>query len=228
MISLCLPTRNRPDNLERMLYSATSNAESDLEAVCYMDEDDAKSFKTVRDFDAFHRLRIVPITGPRLTMSDYWNKCADHASGDILMLCADDLIFRTEGWDRAVESAFETVPNSIVMIWADDGQPNAAEHATHPFLHRRWVDTVGYMTPPYFVSDYADTWINDLAAGVDRRVYLPEVCIEHMHFSLEKAEMDDTYRDRLLRHAEQNPAQLYEELLPERLRDIEKLKAVMA
>ena len=98
---------------------------------------------------------------------------------------------------------------------------NGANFGTHGFIHRNWVDTVGYFVPPYFSSDYNDTWLNDVANMIDRRIYV-DIKTEHMHPAFNKGPMDQTHIERLQRHQEDNVDALYATKLPERQADADK------
>jgi len=77
--------------------------------------------------------------------------------------------------------------------------------------------------PPYFVSDFNDCWLYDVAGRIQRRVYLPHVYTEHMHHIVGKAEIDENTRERLARHEREDPKKLYDEKTNERKADADKL-----
>ena len=87
------------------------------------------------------------------------------------------------------------------------------------------METVGYFTAPYFSCDYGDTWINDLADRIGRRVYLPDVVTEHLHPGVGKAPFDKTHEERVLRGQQDNVVGLWESLEAERAADAAKLQA---
>jgi hypothetical protein len=216
-ISLLCPTRKRPERLRQMIDSVWDTATVIPEILCYVSHDD----------DSYDKSVPVPfIRGPRLTMSDLWNALVPHARGDIFMLCADDVIFRTPGWDREIEKAFAEVPDKILLAFADDGSPNGKRFASLPFVSRKWVETLGYFTGPGFSADYSDTWPFDVATMIGRVKYVP-VLIEHMHHLWGKSAKDEVYTENLERLTRDRPDKLYADRLPERIRDAEKLRAVM-
>lgn len=228
MISILIPSRKRVSSLLRTMDSASKTVfnPAGIEFVVYLDEDD--------DPHAYSGLRleiqqkITWVTGPRIVLSNTWNKCAERARGDIFMQGNDDIIFRTRDWDRMVQRAIERVPDRICMVHGNDGSQHPSGRGyfgTHPFVHRKWYETLGYFTAPYFSSDYGDTWTNDLANAINRRYPIP-ITIEHMHFWLGKAEEDETTKDRLTRHSHDLVDQVYADLMPLRRWDVEKLKAV--
>lgn len=215
MISLLLASRGRPWQLNRMIDSAISHASSDIEIVVIVDDDDS--------YPEDSRVKMFSV--PRTTLSKYWNIAYEKARGPIYMLCNDDVVFQTEGWDRIVERAFESYPDGIVLVHGSDGEEK--EHGALPFIHRNWVEAVGYFVPPYFSSDFADTWLNEVAVALGRRVKV-DILTEHMHPAFGKGEQDLTYAERLVRHWKDDNIGIYESKADERLENIEKLKRVMA
>lgn len=224
MISILLPTRNRPDNIVRLIDSIQRTADnpSGIEVIIAIDEDDT-SYEEL--FDSPRQNTTIFKTG-RQVLSKYWNDCYEKSRGDILMHCGDDIIFRTKGWDTAVKDTFAEYPDNIVFVFGNDGSPHNGNFGTHGFIHRRWAETVGYFVPPYFSSDYNDTWLNDVAKMIDRHRHIP-ILTEHMHPDMGKAELDATHRERIDRHQRDNVGQLYSDKAAEREADANKLRRVM-
>jgi hypothetical protein len=204
-----------------MWQSATMTARSSVELVAVTDADDPSPYGSA--LDALPAPIMVPIAESR-THSDLWNVAYEYCSGDIVMLCADDLIFRSPGWDVAVAAEFAEVSDGILHCWCNDGTPHT-EIATHPFVSRRWVEAAGTFTPPYYEQWYADTWLLCLALLVERSVYLSDVLIEHQHVQYGTAPDDETYR----RGAEKRPAsqEAWSSRIGERLAQAERLVAAM-
>ena len=220
MISILCPTRSRSGQLRKMVESARNTATKPIEIVVYVDEDDPKTMATVLDLD------LKYMVGPRLWyMTEYWNVLVPLASGDILLQGNDDVIFRTKGWDVMVQDAFDACPDKILMVHGNDLGGNRESAGPHPFVSRKWVDTLGYFIAPYFSSDFGDTWINDIANALGRRKYIPFV-MEHMHYIWGKADIDQTTKDRQERHTMDKPENVFDALQPIRELDTEKLRAV--
>lgn len=220
MISVLIPTRKRPNNIKRLYKSAVETADNpdDLEFILYVDNDDSS-------YDNLD-LPIKIIYGERIVLSQMWNECYKESKGDILMHAGDDIIFRTDSWDTMVKEAFAQYPDNIVFVYGNDGSPHNGKFGTHGFIHRKWAETVGYFVPPYFSSDYNDTWLNDVAKMIDRHQHIA-ILTEHMHPDLKKAKLDVTHKERIERHQRDNVGQLYESKLEERKADAEKLRGVM-
>jgi hypothetical protein len=226
VISLLCPTRGRPDNVRRMLDSVLVLADGPVEVVFYVDDDDQPTIDLMVEL-ANDSYPIVPVIGPRILMSEMWNRCAEHATYDILGLSDDDVVYRTNNWDTLIMDAFSQYPDNIVMVHGRDGIHDAL-FGTHPFIHRKWMETTGYYAPPYFSSDFNDTWLNDVANMLNRRHYIEALYTEHMHPVAGKAEWDNTYRERMNRHGRDNCDAIYQVKHDERVADAEKLGKVIS
>lgn len=194
MISVLCPTRKRIESLTRMVISCQETATTPIEILLCIDDDDGDTQACAE------RLGLKAMVGKRdPVMTRYWNYLLPLASGDILMQANDDIIFRTPGWSAIVEDAYAQSQDKILLVHGSDEGVHFDKFGPHPFLHRRWVDAIGYFIPPYFPSDYGDNWINEIADNLGRRRYLPFI-VEHMHFKFGKSLLDGVYQDRLDRH----------------------------
>lgn len=223
MISLLLPSRKRPNELLRMMQSVHNTANHDVEIVVRFDDDDEASAANAQKKGA------VVLVGKRLRkMTIYWNECFDACSGDIVCQANDDIVFVSDGWDQMVEDAFAQVPDKIMLAHGSDLFGHGSNFGPHPFVHRRWVECLGYFIPPHYSSDFGDAHCNEIANMLGRRRFL-NFNIEHRHFSHGMMELDENTADRLQRHREDDPDTLYYSpaMQAERQRDAEKLAKLM-
>lgn len=225
MISVLTPTRGRPASVRRLIDSGRTLAADPVEFVFRCDENDPELSRIADQVE--NDDHCIMLTGPQGVLSEMWNECYAVSSGSIVMQCGDDIIFRTPMWDKLVEQAFFGYPDGIALVYGNDCL-QGANLATHGFVTRRWVNTVGHFTPSQFSSDYGDQWLFDVARGIGRTHYVPELVTEHMHPVAGKAEWDRTHQERLERHRRDNVAALYESLAAERQADIDALRKVMA
>lgn len=227
-ISIVLPTRARARALTEMMSSAEETADdfSNIEFCIYYDEDDEETRLCLREEEERRgggTVKYATSSSP-LKLSAMWNYAYDRlATGDIVMQCADDVRFRTRGWDAHVRAEFERRADKLVLVFCADGIQNG-RLATLGFVHRRWIELSGFWLPPYFVGDYCDTWVDFVAQQLGRRVYLPKVYIEHLHYLVGKSELDATYRARLERERRENPRDLYARTCEERVRQVLRLR----
>jgi len=225
LISVLIPSRGRPSQLARAVISAHKMAthERRIEFVVRLDEDDPAR----HDYFWPKFKGVNYIVGERGLLSEMWNECYGHATGEIVMHGGDDLVFRTPGWDQQVREAFAASDDKILLVQGDDLSPNREALATHGFVHRRWVETVGYFLPPLFSCDWNDVWLTEVADMVGRRVMLPFVT-EHQHYSFGKREHDRTDTEREERGRDDDVVGLFNRTKQDRVRDAAKLRAVMA
>jgi len=222
-ISIIIPTRKRPNNIERLFNSLINTADepNNLEICLYLDDDDVDTINYISN-KYINDNRVLYFVGPRIVLSQMWNEAYKLATGNIIMHGGDDLIFRSKSWDSIVRKAFNNFPDKILLVYGRDGIKDK-ELATHSFIHRRWIEVSGFFLPPYFTSDYNDTWLDNVSQKVGRRCYLPEVFTEHMHYSVGKAVKDENTIERYVRANKQNPKNLYLSLEHERLEHAYKL-----
>jgi hypothetical protein len=221
-ISVLCPTRNRPENVRRLVSTGVATAAGPVEFVFRCDDDAPGSVPG----DVAARDDVTVVEGPRIVMSDLWNECWREASAEVFMQCGDDIAFRTPGWDAIVLAEFGRHPDRIVFVHGLDGLRENT-WGSHGFLHRRWTDITGYFTPPYFSCDYSDTWLNELANRAGRRV-LVDILTEHLHPNAGKHPWDQVHADRAARGLRDGVEALYASLEPERERDAAKLMAAMS
>ena len=202
-ISIITPSRGRPDKLLRMARSAWARADgpAEVEIIVGVDPPDAENYRRAvmeeinsGDKDFCHGMVLVmlpPDVAGKVGKAWDW-MWKNHAYGDIALLGNDDIIFQTQGWDSKVYDAIESFPGRLGMVWCEDGI-NGGRHAAFPFVSRQWIEIVGHFTPGIFRFGYNDTWIFDVARRANLIRYLPEVTIEHLHFSAGKSPYDETY-----------------------------------
>lgn len=226
LISILCPTRRRPSQVLALIDTAVKTARHPdrLQFVFYVDGDDPTRAEVQSlKLDAPGR-PVVVITGPRVVLSQMWNECYAQAEADVLMQCGDDIRFRTPGWDTKILRQFLRYPDRIVLVHGQDGI-QGDRIATHGFLHRRWVQVVGYFVPPLFASDYNDLWLTEVADLIGRRIYLSDVYTEHMHPVAGKGPLDRTHQERLSRHNTENCDQIWRDTTSNRQADAAKLQA---
>lgn len=141
-----------------------------IEFVCYRDIDDKTKYEFVGNY--------IEIIGKRVPGCDMLNDCQKIATGDIYMLMSDDFVFETKGWDKTVLDTFDKYPDKIVLVWLDDNCYRS-RFAQSLFLHKNWVDTVGYFAAPYFATQYIDNWWNDIASIIGRKEFVRHFVVRH-------------------------------------------------
>jgi len=222
-ISLLCPTRGRPSNITSLIKSLTETTLDiqNIELVLYIDDDDQGMSSHPHELEKYaDSINLTVIAGRRIILSEAWNICYEFASGNIFMHCSDDIIFMTPNWDTVVMEAFDQIDDKIGFVFGRDGF-SPVEFGTHGFIHKNWVETVGYFVPPYFSSDFNDTWLNDVAKLLNRHVPIAILTL-HNHPALGKSAYDQNYLENLQRGLRDNVHSLYS--ISHNLRQIDFLK----
>lgn len=212
MISICTATRKRPFEYRRLAESVLDNAKTpeDIEFVTYRDDDDTTQYQYVGNYKE--------VIGPRILYAKMWNECAEVASGDIYMQVPDDFVFETKDWDLLVYHAFDQYPDKIVLAFPYDGIEHHKGFGTTFFLHKNWIDTVGYFVPPYFSGYFIDNWLNNVATVLNRKYQL-EMMVRHLW-----VEHDETHQEYIARTKKDDSRKMFFDLRPKRVLDIKKLQ----
>ena len=230
-ISILCPTKNRCEGLERMWLSAleTCDSPTSIELVLYIESDDINTLNKAEDFEKQYTNQILKIIASTdVIYSDLHNICCKHSTSDIFLCAADDLIFRTPSWDTLVKNIFIKSTDKIMYVYPNDGHWGE-KLGTHGFFHKRWYNTLGYISPPFFTVDYADNYIMDVSQSLNRAIYLPNILLEHMHWTLGKSPFDLTAHEAHQRRLSTNNANIYmsDDVQQSQLEDIEKLTQVI-
>jgi len=185
-IAILTPSRGRPERLlDHWVSFLETVAHPELiHLYIYIDGDD----QCLEDYKCldFPRKDLISMhIGPRTIMSDMVNILYDQSKQEeIIYFGADDLLMRTEHWDEVIRKGFDRFLDKLVLFFGRDdceSQHISKEFSSHPVIHRNFVDAVGYVSPPIFTCDFADTWINDIFKRIGRVEKLPYYN-EHVHY----------------------------------------------
>jgi glycosyltransferase involved in cell wall biosynthesis len=121
MISILCPTRGRPDSVVRLVKSIQATAVGAVELILHVDYDDPTVDEVLALAGPGSGGLVRVLVDNRMLLSQYWNRCADIARGELLMQCGDDLVFHTPGWDATFTQAFDQYPDKIALVYGDDG-----------------------------------------------------------------------------------------------------------
>jgi glycosyltransferase involved in cell wall biosynthesis len=184
LFSLIVPTRQRPNQLERLLESlaATAANPAAIEVVLVVDADDPGSIHFRFESLPLNHV-IVP---PGLSMGSLNRAGYEASRGKYLMLLNDDVVARTKGWDRRILAVFKRFTDGIVLVHPNDTVFKDLL-CTFPVLSRTFCELAGGICPGeyqrYRIDDHIEDIFNLLGElGEPRIVYLPDVVFEHHNF----------------------------------------------
>lgn len=195
LLTIC-PTYNRPHRLKEMLgsWDATHKGEADI--IIYLSKDDPRLKEYLK---LLHTCPVGYVIDDRRTLVEALNFCFDeYPDYQYYHEINDDHVYHTPGWDNILINAIELQGQGWGIAcgrdmlhdanWQQGRLPSAM------VMSGNIARILGYIAYPEFRHTYIDDYFRDLAEGINRLFYCPEVLIEHRHFLSGKAENDDNYR----------------------------------
>lgn len=190
-LALLVPSRGRPHNIARLIGAMNETCRGDTTLVVGVDDDDPAR----EDYEAFSGPEVVVKGGLYRKLVRWLNELATERADAYRFIghIGDDNVPRTVGWDVKVVESLER-QGEIGFCYGDDldpGRPAGALSLT-AFMTSEVVRRLGYMGPPQIQHMYVDpVWFAwGHATSIE---FLPDVVLEHMHYSLGKAPLDESY-----------------------------------
>lgn len=202
--------------------SASVHAGGDYEVVLRMDDDDPELDQCVKIAERFGANVIV---GERCILSDMWSECADAATGDILWLQDDEIVFISDDWVDVIESFFGQYPDNLLVGGADES--HGGQHFCTPIMTRRWYEVTGHTYPRGFDGDWGDVWICDVARYVGRWFFVPGLIVNQLAAAKGMAPQDETWASRRARHEAQDTRKLFLDRGDERMTEVHRLRPLL-
>jgi hypothetical protein len=215
-ISILIRQKGRAEMFKNMCLSALEMAThpENIEFVSYVGDDDNEVYEYVGN----HKV----IRGDPAYNNNGYNACQKAASGDIYLFIANDFIFQTKDWDTLVLKEFDKYPDKIVYITPEDEDKSTQRlgYGIIGFLHKNWVDAVGYYMPPYEGARSHDKWLAEVAKSIGRYVHLPTMQVKHLN------EKDEMHRQKNKRGLKEGWTKMYSspEMVEARQREIKALQ----
>lgn len=196
--SFLIPSRRRPDCLEKSICSIESkfdkNTDDTYELLVAIDEDDdsyQQSFPNCQ-FIKFPRHGYAG-------MHEYYNGLCRVSTGDWLWLWNDDCLMLTEGWNTVVhefKDRFVVLNPKANLDSPLHSDTHSARNCTFAIIPRKWYDILGYCALNRHVDVYVYVIAKQLGVIVNLNV---EMC--HDRFDLTGNNNDETFQDsKLERH----------------------------
>ena len=176
MIHVLMPTRNKPEEIQRVC-SEIKGSECRLWLYVANDDPRLNEYKSLQLPDM-----ATVIYGEPLGFSRGINHLASLASQDqfatMLMRAEDDFYFKP-GWDKKYRDA--AWQDGIFMIWCNyvlkgpDSEPHTAA------IGINWYKTLGWFSLPGVQHWYCDNVLREIAERIGRSKYIPAPMIVHEH-----------------------------------------------
>ncbi len=196
MIEILVPTRGRPattlNEVNNSFYDTKTLEDTGLVFIADYDDEtwisgdgfeyDNETRIFVGGADQPVGLGIGAALNHAAFAGDYVNKA------DILGFSADDVRFKTKGWDAAIAEALKDGG----IAWCNDGA-NGELLANHWMVSTDIIKALGWFAVPACRHFFTDNAWTEIAKGADCLHYLGDYLMEHLHWSFGKSEKDTTY-----------------------------------
>jgi len=206
-ISLLCPSRERLNKFITFTSSVftTVNNINNVEIMLGVDDDDPKIDSYRRIAKNLNFVTLIVFESKLFKeegLSGLWNIMADRCTGDIISMVGDDMIFKTNDWDKKIIDTFQEQKDNIHLIHCNDGMrgPGNKYAAVEPlavnsFIHRDYVNAVGRYVQTEEPNIFQDTYLDTLFKALGRKIYYHDIMIKHLHFS--EGGTKDTTSERL-------------------------------
>jgi len=184
-----VPTRGRRAQCEWLLESFTATATcADLTFI--IDGDDQDTYDGMDWGEA-----ACAVLDPRAYLTGKLNATAMAVADAyrVLMWVGDDNVFVTPGWDKIMLDALDDLGGSG-WIYPDDKR--RSDVPEHWMCSSDLVKALGWFAPPYMSHYYTDNAVAELGRRAGLIRFVPEVVIEHLHYSVHpETEHDGLYKE---------------------------------
>jgi hypothetical protein len=211
-----VPSLGRPQNVERLIAGMRATIKNRVDLVVGLDAADSMlmNYPLCVELDAkvtaWKRILTTPTTQG---LGIEWDIAAGLPPGVVaginhlavpraknyryIGFMGDDHLPCTVGWDLAVTESLarQQEGHGVGFCFGRDGyklRPEG-ELATSVFMTANVVQTLGYFSPPCLRHMYCDDAWTHLGRATSVE-FLPDVLIEHRHYSVGKSGNDETYR----------------------------------
>jgi hypothetical protein len=182
-----VPSRNRNSKCLNFYESFKDNTLTSR--FCFaLDDDDAHNYDFIDDEKVFYE--INPRMGMNKTLNYVANKYVNEY--DYICFMGDDFRCRTYAWDNILLAYISDIKYGIVY---GNDLLQMEYLPTSVMMDSEIIKKLGYMSPLKMNHMYIDNYWKKLGETLGTLRYVPEVILEHMHFSNNKSELDDIYRE---------------------------------
>lgn len=193
MISILCPTRARPSEFRRMVDSAmqTAHTPDELRILYFLGSDEPLQQHYPKEIK--NCMHFIGQPWPAVMASNYLAmKCREfNPDSTLYMVGADDMVFATPEWDRALKESYAQSDSKIQVYSLRDSRD--ANGTPHPIISREYVMAMGYFLPPIFLHWYVDTWTVEIARSSGCFSHLTDYLLIHDKPS-DRGRVDETHQ----------------------------------
>lgn len=226
-IAVMLATHKRTDALSRSVFSILDKTKNlnRIQIIFGIDDNDeigTNHFVNVIQPELDRRgvdymaLSFEPMG--YLGLNQYYNKMAEHADADWLMVWCDDAIMETQDWDERVSEC--TGEFKVLKAHAHNEHP----YAVFPIIPAEWFEITGYFAKHQML----DAEVSQMAYMMDLMKII-EITITHDRADLTGNNADETNEKKIMLEGNpNNPLDFHHvEMRRQRVNDTEKISNYM-
>lgn len=191
IVSICIPSRNRPEQLVRCINSITDTVDNieDIEILIRFDNDDYNTWSKMDMIPDMHNGKHLPLKitkGPRFGgYVDLWkldNHLYSESRGEFQFHLNDDAIMTTKGWDTKLKeySGHVCIIRCGFLHQGSNGIELAGDQVQEnifPIVHKDICDAMGC-----FGHNASHDKMYDLFCSWDPKLAVKEYNIHYTHF----------------------------------------------
>jgi len=220
---LMVPSRNRPQNIERLAKALLDTATS-VDLFVGIDEDDSH-VDAYADLSRQYKFKLR--IGPRKRFGPMLNELGMPFVENYKYMgwCGDDHLPITKGWDEIYRQELDKIDTGVVY---GNDLVQGKSIATQLAFTSNIAKELGYIVPDDFIHLFIDNYFMVMAESIGKLVYLPEVIVQHLHYSAGSSQEDQTYKEANSPANWSNDRQRFEDYVNNELpRDKEKLERLI-
>lgn len=190
MLAILIPTRDRNHKIKKLHeeWFKMTDPSVPTDCVIILDEDNEHTYERLDGF-IYHVVQSNGVRGMTRPLNAVAKMlCHDY---QYIGFWGDDHVPCTRGWNSLMVSTLEH-HKPYSMVYGNDllQQSNLP---TEIIMDSRYVQKLGYMVPPSLVHLYVDNLWLFIGNFMKNIHYMPDVIIEHQHYTNKKAPVDDLY-----------------------------------
>lgn len=195
-LCVILPSKGRPQQCKEALDSIRDTSLGFADALVIVPQDESAAYRSaIFDRDDDFRVGVEMIHDPfNRGITRVLNNGYAHILGeyDAVMFGADDVRWRTNGWAKMFLDAL--IESNGGVVFGND-LIHGEELPTHWCVSDQLIQAVGYFALPQLRHICVDVFWKDVGNRLGKLKYLPDVVVEHLHFSVEKSAYDSVYKE---------------------------------
>lgn len=191
MIDILCPTRSRPSLCKRMMESALKTAywPEKIYFRLAVDMEQSQLYSGIYNPSNMTMYEVCDwgiVQSVNMMAQDAMAK--SHVN--LFMIAADDTIFTTPHWDKALVEHYEALENKVHVYCLQDSRDK--DGTPHPCLTRQYINSMGYFFPPIFLHWYVDIWTAEIAKANNVFTYMRDYELQHLKPS-DSGAIDETH-----------------------------------